>query len=109
MVPRCDCGGVFKTGTMTTFQFYGLPLDEKIKHLDIGHILSVILDELHSAESKYPEWPKDKIHQAAIVNEESGELIRAALQHKYEGGYDRNIQKEAIQTAAMGIRLLKNF
>lgn len=34
--------------------------------LAIGH-------ELESAKKKFPEWPTDKIHAAAIVAEECGE------------------------------------
>ena len=37
------------------------------------------------------------------------EGIRAALQMKYEGGNDYDVRREAIQTAAMCIRLLKNM
>lgn len=71
-------------------------------------IMNAILDELKRAEKKFPYWPDDKIHAAAIVNEESGELIRAALQHKYEGGEFGELKKEAIQCAAMCVRFLKN-
>lgn len=36
------------------------------------------------------------------------DLIRAALQFRYEGGLKRDIEKEAIQTGAMAIRFLLN-
>lgn len=72
-------------------------------------IIESILNELTRAETKFPFWPDDIIHAAAIVNEESGELIRAALQLKYEGGNLEECKKEAIQTAAMCIRFLKNI
>ena len=65
--------------------------------------------ELKRAEAKHPYWPKDFVHAAAIVNEESGELIRAAIQLHYEGGQLEDLRKEAIQTAATCIRLLKNL
>lgn len=84
-------------------------------------LLSVII-ELDKAETKHPEWPKDLIYAAAIVNEESGELIRAALNHHYESNavnsgskprYDHNtlaeMKNEAAQTAAMGLRFLINL
>jgi hypothetical protein len=68
-----------------------------------------ILTELKRAEVKFPFWPTDVIYAAAIVNEESGELIRAALQLKYENGNISELKKEAIQCAAMCIRFLKHI
>ena len=72
-------------------------------------ITEQIIKELVRAERKFPFWPDDIIHAAAIVNEESGELIRAALQYVYEDGHKDELRKEAIQTAAMCIRFLKNI
>ena len=66
----------------------------------MDEIMSNILREVNRAEKKHPYWPDDLIHAAAIICEESGELIRSALQLKYEGGNLDNIKKEAIQTAA---------
>lgn len=67
-----------------------------------------IIGEVQMAEEKHPEWPKDHIHGAAIVAEESGELVQAALQHTYEKGQYYKMHKEAIQTAATCLRFLKN-
>lgn len=72
-------------------------------------LFNAIRVELYEAERKHPNWPDNIIEQAAIVSEESGELIRAALQAKYEGGDIEACRKEAIQTAAMCIRFLKNL
>lgn len=72
-------------------------------------LIKEILDELIRAENKFPYWPEDKIHAAAIVNEESGELIRATIQLQYENGSLIDVRIEAVQTAAMCIRLLKNL
>jgi hypothetical protein len=71
--------------------------------------LDVIMEELMKAEKKHPIWPADPIHAAAIVAEESGELVRASLQFHYEKGSKLEIMKEAAQTAATCIRLLKNL
>lgn len=73
-------------------------------------IIEEILTELRRAEKKFPYWPFDVIHCAAIVNEESGELIRASLRYSYENsGTVQEMKTEAIQTAAMCIRFLKNL
>ena len=74
-----------------------------------NNVQSDILDELNRAIVKYPEWPDDIIHQAAIVTEEAGELIRAALNHSYHDDSIEEVKKEAIQTAAMAIRFLRNL
>ncbi len=68
-----------------------------------------ILDELNRAIAKYPHWPEDMVHQAAIVCEESGELIRAVLNHEYHGASIEDVREEATQTAAMAIRFLHNL
>ena len=65
--------------------------------------------ELRRAEAKYPEWPADLIHQVAIMQEESGEAIRAALNHVYHGEPLADVRGELVQTAAMCLRCLKNL
>lgn len=72
-------------------------------------LLQAVLDELAKAEQQHPSWPVDVIHAAAIVGEESGELTQAALQLVYEGGSEEAVRKEAVQTAAMGLRFLKGY
>lgn len=74
--------------------------------IEVKRTVCAVLMELHKAQVKHPQWPKDYIHAAAIVQEESGELIRASLQHCYEKGRYYDMQHEAIQTAAMGIRFI---
>jgi len=70
-------------------------------------IVESILNEVARAEAKFPAWPTDMIHASAIVNEEAGELTKAALQWTYEGGDIIEAQKEAVQTAAMCLRFLR--
>jgi hypothetical protein len=67
-----------------------------------------ILEELWKGVAKHKNWPKDPVHGAAIVAEESGELVRAALNHRYEGGSKWDMYKEAVQTAATCIRFIAN-
>lgn len=71
-------------------------------------IVAAVMAELERAERKFPGWPADAIHAAAVVGEEAGELTRAALQFTYEGGSADGMIKEAIQTAAMAVRFLLN-
>lgn len=69
-------------------------------------IISDIMEEVTKASFKFPQWPVDMIHAAAIVAEEAGELSQAALQCTYEGAESDNAEKEAIQTACTAIRFL---
>lgn len=72
----------------------------------VDEVFRLIADEVHKAEEKFPWWPDDLIHGAAIVAEESGELIQATLQNKYEKGGFSKMKIEAIQTGAMAVRFL---
>jgi hypothetical protein len=76
------------------------------KEEDWEGVLRDIRRELSRACVKHRAWPSDGIHAAAIVAEEAGELVQAALQKRYEGLDDDRDVSEAIQTAAMAIRLL---
>lgn len=67
-----------------------------------------ILAELERAETKFPGFPTDPIHAAAVVAEESGELVQAALQFSYEDEGYQSMIREAIQTGAMALRFLIN-
>lgn len=82
----------------------------KIEDRDGGDwVMGLIAQELQRAELKHPTWPTDQVHAAAVVAEEAGELVQAALQYHYDGkGADR-VRDEAVQTAAMAIRLLLNL
>lgn len=84
-------------------------MDWKFDSLFPVDVFIAISDELAKAQEKHPQWPDDIIHAAAIVNEEAGELTRAALQFTYQEGRIEEVQKEAIQTAVTAIRLLKGL
>jgi len=47
--------------------------------MTIEEIIMAFNDELLRAMDIHPVWPTDLIHQVAIVTEESGEDVQAAL------------------------------
>lgn len=77
--------------------------------MKIQEAIKYIESELSIAKRRYPEYPDDIIHQIAIMAEESGEAVRAALQYKYENGELDNVKYELIQTAAMCLRMLEQY
>ena len=71
------------------------------------NIYELIIYELNEAEKKFPGFPDDAVHAAAIVAEEAGELTKASLDFHYLRETSREeMKKEAAQTAAMAIRFL---
>jgi hypothetical protein len=71
--------------------------------------INLIFDELEKAERKHPLFPTDPIHAVAIMEEESGETMRAALRVVYENGDIDELKKELIQAGAMAVRCLINL
>ncbi len=72
-------------------------------------VISDIFAALKKAEQKHPGWPDDVFEQLAIIGEEFGELQKAVLHVKYEGGLKSAIYEEGCQVAAMGIRFMLNI
>lgn len=70
---------------------------------------SFVLSELRKAEQKHPTWPEDIVHAVAIMGEEAGESIQAALNYYYHGGDIELLKKELGHTGAVVIRCLKNL
>lgn len=68
-----------------------------------------IIGELLRSEEKYRDWPESIDVQAGIVCEKSGDLYIKAQHRNYAGANLNDIRKEAIQTAAVCIRFLKNL
>ena len=84
---------------------------------DTAH--GMILEELVRAERIHPSWPRDVIHQAAIVGEEAGEVLKAAIDYTYahtrvpqdqapalRRRHRQDLITELIQTGAMVHRML---
>lgn len=71
-------------------------------------LLSEIVAEVARAMRKFPTWPTDPLHALAVLGEEFGELTKAMLQLTYEPHKTSadEVRAEAIQTAAMSLRLL---
>jgi len=85
------------------------PLKENYELMRICQIQKDIIGELERAEKLHPHWPDDIIHQVAIMVEESGEAMRAALNHVYEKNDIYSVREELIQCSAMCLRCLINL
>lgn len=91
--------------------------------------MNLVVAELQRAEGQHPGWPTDRLRQVAIVAEEAGEALKAALdiifaeeamlrthaegyavtlQHNRMAHLEEELQKEVVQTAAMALRWLLN-
>jgi NTP pyrophosphatase (non-canonical NTP hydrolase) len=67
-----------------------------------------VMAEVERATATFPTWPTDPLHALAVLGEEFGELTKAMLQYTYEPHKNvtrMDIREEAIQTAAMALRL----
>ena len=83
--------------------------DEYPRSLTEAEFIKAMRREYRAAKKLYPHWPRDIVHAAGIVNEESGELMRAALQNYYgREAIEPEVITEAVQTAAMAMRLAVN-
>lgn len=73
-----------------------------------SEIIADIEKELDAACRKFPSWPADPLHALAVLGEEYGELVRAALQRTYDRNVSAaDVRAEAIQVAAMAIRFIR--
>ena len=71
--------------------------------------IKLIKTELKRAKKIHPVFPDDIVHQAAIVSEEAGEMVQAALNYYYHTGSIECIEHELIQTGAMVLRMLQKL
>jgi NTP pyrophosphatase (non-canonical NTP hydrolase) len=77
--------------------------------MTINDTIDLIMHELRMAEKKHPGWPDDPIHGVAIMIEEAGEAMQAALDLHYRNAPVADLRKELAQTGAMAIRALLNL
>jgi NTP pyrophosphatase (non-canonical NTP hydrolase) len=77
----------------------------------MNHTTAEVFAEIGRATVKFPTWPTDPIHAAAVLAEEAGELQKAILQAVYEPHKSgpSDVRTEAIQTAAMAIRFIESL
>lgn len=68
-----------------------------------------LIQELERAETKFPNWLTDIVHQIAVVAEEAGEALQAANNVRWHNGNIKEVRKELIQTGAMVLRALINL
>lgn len=68
-------------------------------------LLDVAVEVLR-AEVKFPTWPNDLLHGVAVVAEESGEAVKAALDAHYKRAPVGDYRKELVHTAAMCLRAI---
>lgn len=80
---------------MTTTNRQGMPMPRE------EVFLQAVREELERARSKFP----GNEHQANAMSEEAGETVKALLEHEFEGGEAEAIYREAVQTAAMALRV----
>lgn len=74
-------------------------------------IIAEISAEVARASAKWPLWPTDPLHALSVLGEEYGELNKGLLELVYEPHKTtkEEVRKEAVQTAAMAVRLLMSF
>ncbi|CNH75428.1 hypothetical protein [Yersinia bercovieri] len=72
-------------------------------------ISAEIIGETIRASKIHPKWPTDALHAVSILTEESGELMKAAIEYHYNNGDIEAVREEAVQTGAMAMRVLMNI
>lgn len=75
------------------------------------NVVDQVVAEVGRATRKFPTWPTDPLHALAVLGEEYGELNKAMLQLTYEPHKTSaaDVREEAIQTAAMALRLVMSL
>lgn len=68
-----------------------------------------IINEATRASKIHPKWPTDAVHAVSILTEESGELMKAAIEYHYNNGDIEAVREEAVQTGAMALRVLMHI
>ncbi|WP_261370078.1 hypothetical protein [Yersinia aldovae] len=72
-------------------------------------ISTEIIDEAIRVSKIHPQWPTDAVHAVSILTEESGGLMKAAIEYHYNNGDIEAVREEAVQTGAMALRVLMHI
>jgi hypothetical protein len=93
-----------------------MTIEEQVEEQRALTVLTRIVEEWKRASKLHPLWPTDVIHAAAILAEEAGETVQAALDLHYKAKTDSelseawaHLREEATQTGAMAVRLLTSM
>lgn len=86
----------------------GLPTGDAHATPALACVVEQISAEVGRATHKFPTWPTDPLHAVVVLGEEFGELTKAMLQLTYEPEKTsaQEVRTEAVQTAAMAVRLI---
>lgn len=100
-----------RAGRQDTLSQYDQGWNDHMAAAALPPRMHVVLHELNRACHKFPTWPTDPLHAMGVVNEEVGELNKAVLQGVYEPEKNPEgaVEKEALQAAAMLLRLLASL
>jgi len=93
---------------MTTWPEYFTPQDME-RQMRRNEAIALICAELDRAQGLHPAFPVDTVHQVAVMVEEAGEAMQAALNHIYHGGSLEAVKTETIHAGAMALRVLMNL
>lgn len=99
------------SGKATIGRYDLVQTDEDIKEINSfileENAVEAMCQEYTWAEKNHPNWPDDIVHATAIMIEEAGESMQAALDLHYgkEVSSD-HLYKELAQTAAMCLRTM---
>lgn len=109
---------VYASGNWKEFSLDHDCFVDEIKHIETKHpknkfgeylkVFNLIANEIQRAEKLHGELPDYLMDQVAILNEESGEVTKAALDHVYSQKPIDDVYTEAIHTAAVAVRILLN-
>ena len=76
------------------------------KHTTFSYPIGDITEEMRAACDKFPLWPECPVIGTAIVVEEAGEAMQAALDYRFGRGDVKRLREELIQTTAMCCRMI---
>ncbi|MFA7709511.1 MAG: hypothetical protein WCY30_00225 [Candidatus Neomarinimicrobiota bacterium] len=100
---RCGAGNEWIQGRIKKELMNNITIPKELEKY------GVIDAELIRVKQIHPKWKKGMCWQSVVIVEEAGEIAKAVLHYKDEGGTLGDIRKELIHTAAMCMRMLENL